>query len=199
MMQKSNILFQHFPKFLSSNCFELIMDAVKDKIYLRKNFASLEKQNEYAKANGYSTKKRKSCIFSLHELNLWGAEPFLHSYPYSELPPIIEEIRILLEKFTNEIYDYVLVHIYEDGKGSINWHSDREAMKTPIASISFGATRKFRLKQKGKTSGYDHEFKLASGDLFMMYTGCQSKYVHSVPIECKVKEPRINLTFRRYE
>ena len=101
--------------------------------------------------------------------------------------------------FNGETYDYVLVHIYYSGKGSIAYHNDSEAMNSSIASVSFGSTRKFRFRKIGKTKGWDHEFRLGSGDLFMMYKGCQSKYMHSVPIERSVKSQRINLTFRKYE
>lgn len=58
-----------------------------------------------------------------------------------------------------------------------------------------------------KTSGYDVQYYLNDGDLIVMHgpdstTGrpsCQQIYKHYVPVEKKVKGPRINLTFRHYE
>ena len=128
-------------------------------------------------------------------------------YNWYDTPSILREICNLVQQYTHEIYDYVLVHIYPNGNSGINWHFDSEAMNTPIASVSLGASRKFRLRERNKTTGWDFEYVLNNGDLIWMHgsnpiTGrlsCQQVYMHTVPIERKVKEARINLTFRQYE
>ena len=159
-------LFKHFPKFFDSDYFTPLMKAIKEKI-------------EGRKINGYSTMKRKSCIFRLQPGD-GGTWLDGHSYPYSKVPSIIKKIQATLQRFNGETYDYVLAHIYYDGKGSIAYHNDSEAMNSNIASVSFGTTRKFRLRKMGRTTGWDYEFRLGSGDLFMMYEGCQSVYMHTV-------------------
>ena len=37
---------------------------------------------------------------------------------------------------------------------------------------------------------------LTDGDLLLMLPGCQEKYQHSIPVRKRIKEPRLNLTFR---
>ena len=142
--------------------------------------------------------ERKSCLFYFHPLYLFNY-PGLPSYEEYKVPNILNNIRTIVEKTTGQIFDYVLVHIYTSGKAKISWHFDTEALNSPIASVSLGASRKFRLKEKGRKKGWDHEIVLNSGDLLVMNKGCQQKYLHCVPAELKVKEPRINLTFRQYE
>jgi alkylated DNA repair dioxygenase AlkB len=43
-------------------------------------------------------------------------------------------------------FDVVLLNYYRDGKDIISWHSDREAKGTPVASLSLGESRHFRMK-----------------------------------------------------
>ncbi|MFM5982088.1 MAG: alpha-ketoglutarate-dependent dioxygenase AlkB, partial [Sphaerospermopsis kisseleviana] len=48
-------------------------------------------------------------------------------------------------------FNSVLLNLYRDGKDSVSWHSDDEPElgKNPIiASVSFGATRRFSLRHK---------------------------------------------------
>lgn len=127
-------------------------------------------------------------------------------FSYSRLPAfdwkdstMISKIRFNVQHKLKTSYDYCLCHIYRDGKDDIGWHADRESLDLDIASVSFGATRKFRLRRKDNTKGWDFEYQLNSGDLFHMLPGCQKKYKHCVPKETKVKESRINITFRKFD
>lgn len=120
------------------------------------------------------------------------------SRPWEESPTVVKIRDILLEHLDEE-FDYCLAHIYRDGKDKIDWHADKEAMKSIVVSISFGATRKFRFREIGQKSGYSHELILQHGDMVIMKEGCQKRYQHCIPCEKTVKTPRINLTFRKYE
>jgi alkylated DNA repair dioxygenase AlkB len=128
------------------------------------------------------------------------------AFAYDQLPVFdwsesktISHIKELTEARFGVKFDYVLVHLYRDGNDMINYHADKEAMHTPIASISLGATRKFRFRRKNQTSGFEKEYHLKSGALVLMKTGCQQEYIHGVPQEKKVTMPRINLTLRKFE
>ena len=140
--------------------------------------------------------KRMSCYISSsdHDLGYNG----MLSFDWTVVP-IISEIRTVIEKFLETKYDYCLVHIYRDGNDNIGWHNDKEALDSDIASVSFGATRKFRFRKIGQTTGFAEEILLNNGDLVHMKIGCQRRFKHCVPVEKKVKNPRINLTFRKYE
>lgn len=125
---------------------------------------------------------------------------------YSNLPSFDWSVSALLSQIKGEIekligtqYDYCLVHIYRDGEDSISWHNDKEALHSDISSISFGASRKFRFRKINETKGWERELILNSGDVVHMKPGCQLRYKHCVPVEKRVKQPRINLTFRKLE
>lgn len=126
-----------------------------------------------------------------------------------ESKPLPPSIKALMPKISKRIgieFDCCFLNYYSDGHDYIGWHNDN-GQSPPIASLSLGATRKFRFRYRNETSrkkwakedgnkGWVHEFDLMNGDLVYMHGKCQSKYKHTVPKQLKVKEPRINLTFR---
>ncbi len=140
------------------------------------------------------------------------------SYDYSgttseskEFVPIIERIKKRLAKEIESTdiselkeskndYNMCLVNWYPDGAHYIGPHSDDEkqlVVGSSIASLSWGATRKFKLKAK-YTSGLDLDIVLEDGDLVIMGGDCQKTHKHSVP-KCKCDEERINFTFRVFK
>ncbi|MCO4785423.1 MAG: alpha-ketoglutarate-dependent dioxygenase AlkB, partial [Marinomonas atlantica] len=64
-----------------------------------------------------------------------------------------------------------------------------------IASLSFGAKRKFSFKHKHTKE--THSVELDSGSLLVMKGVTQHHWLHSLPTTKKVGTPRINLTFRQ--
>lgn len=134
-------------------------------------------------------------------LTAWYGET---SYTYSGLTvepqPLTEAIRTVkdrVEEITGAEFNSVLLNLYEDGKHGIGWHSDDEAGVGPIiASVSFGAARRFLLRDKA-TKTAQPELSLGNGDLLVMGAGTQEHYQHSVPKTAKDVGPRINLTFRK--
>lgn len=94
-----------------------------------------------------------------------------------------------------------LLNLYRHGDDRMGWHADDEPeidQGAPIASLSLGATRDFQLRHRS-TSHIKISLPLADGDLLVMYPGCQSRWMHSVPQRRKVQSTRINLTFRRFQ
>lgn len=144
--------------------------------------------------------KRISCVVGGKKFNKVSSSYFsyenLDKFSWKDLP-VLNDIKSQLEEKLDTKYDYCLCHIYRDGKDTIGWHNDKEALDNDVASISFGATRKFRFRKISETRGYLVEYKLKSGDLLHMLPGCQRKYKHHVPTEASIDTPRINLTFRK--
>jgi len=95
-------------------------------------------------------------------------------------------------------YNSALLNRYLNEQDSVSWHSDDEPEMDhahPIASLSLGASRIFRVR--AIRSKEARSYLLTSGSLLVMPPGFQQKYQHCVP---KSKTPcgtRINLTFRR--
>jgi len=141
--------------------------------------------------------ERCSCIMRLD-----GSDDTTSLYeqvPVVPLDPIIRKLSKLVNGLTDLKFDYVMCHVYPSGTAGVGWHADKIARSSTVVSLSFGATRKFRFRKMGVTRGFKYEFELASGDVVIMYPDCQSKYKHSVPVEKRVSQPRINLTFRQLE
>ena len=138
-------------------------------------------------------------------LTAWYANQGTH-YAYSNkiLQPKdwsveLIELKTKIEKILpGKSFNSVLLNLYRDGNDKMGWHSDNEKELGPnpcIASLSFGATRYFDLKHKqDKTKRF--RFELSSGMLLVMSGSLQDYWLHQVPQQKKVKEPRINLTFR---
>ncbi len=90
-----------------------------------------------------------------------------------------------------------MVNLYHDGSEGMAWHSDGEKQLKrhgAIASLSFGAERKFGFKHKETKEVIS--LNLASGSLLVMKNETQDYWLHRLPPTKKVNSPRINLTFR---
>jgi alkylated DNA repair dioxygenase AlkB len=90
------------------------------------------------------------------------------------------------------------LNFYHDGNEGMGWHSDDEESiedNSTIASVSFGAERKFYFKHK--QSKKIISVLLEHGSLLLMKEGTQKNWLHSLPKSKKITLPRINLTFRR--
>lgn len=111
--------------------------------------------------------------------------------------PEILKLKKLVELKTGEKFNSCLLNLYHNGNEGMAWHSDNEkelGENPTIASLSFGATRKFSLKHK--TTKQKIDVMLYSGNLLVMKGETQHKWIHSLPKTKKVHTPRINLTFR---
>ncbi|NJM67051.1 MAG: alpha-ketoglutarate-dependent dioxygenase AlkB [Acaryochloris sp. RU_4_1] len=110
--------------------------------------------------------------------------------------PVLREIKTQVEALTQDSYSGVLLNYYPDGLAGMGWHADNErdlATNAAIASVSFGATRRFDLRhQDGETLSIN----LEDGSILIMAGEFQEYWKHQLPIQRKVKAPRINLTFR---
>ena len=95
-------------------------------------------------------------------------------------------------------YNAVLCNLYRNGNDSVGLHSDAEPEMGPvIASVSLGAERLFRLRERNGTVAFAQ--RLSHGSLFIMAGMTQKNFRHEVPKEADADQPRINLTFRRIE
>jgi alkylated DNA repair dioxygenase AlkB len=109
------------------------------------------------------------------------------------------ELRDGLTAFCGERYNSVLCNLYRDGRDSMGWHSDDEAelgTQPCIASLSFGASRRFRLRHR-RDPDLRLEIELPSGSLLLMAGATQRNYRHDLPKSARMVAPRLNLTFRR--
>jgi alkylated DNA repair dioxygenase AlkB len=112
--------------------------------------------------------------------------------------PALLELRNALKRLCAGEHNSVLCNLYRDGRDAMGWHSDSEAELGPnplIASLTFGATRRFRLRHR-RDPASRVEIELESGSLLLMAGATQSNYRHDLPRTARAIGPRINLTFR---
>ena len=112
-------------------------------------------------------------------------------------PDFLREARDRIHAISGFHLSFAVGNRYLTGRDSIGWHSDdfpQIGEDPPIASLSLGRTRVFKLKNK--LSGETFDYALDDGSLLIMLPGCQRDWLHAVP---KTKRPvgeRINWTFR---
>lgn len=122
--------------------------------------------------------------------NTWTPKPWL---------PVLAAARRRIEQALPGVsFNAVLANLYRDGRDSMGWHADDEPELGPapwIASVSFGATRTFRLKRKDGR-GDPVAIDLPHGSLLVMEPPTQAHWLHALPRRLRVTEPRVNLTYR---
>ena len=158
----------------------------------------------------------------LPRLTCWMADPGC-GYSYSGLANAIEpwspaaaELREALQVLTGWRFNSLLLNRYRDGRDAMGWHADDEPEldpTAPIASLSFGAPRDFRLRPRPSPRRLKQDsdrgelpcgfgdcapFNMAlhNGDLLLMEPPTQLWWQHAVPKRLRLQQERLNLTFR---
>lgn len=141
-------------------------------------------------------------------LTCWMGDPGAN-YKYSGLSlrpehwtPELMMLKKLVEDFAGHGFNSALLNFYRDGRDSMGWHRDNEpelGVNPVITSLSFGASREFRLRHYFDKS-LKKSFLLEHGSLLVMKGETQHFWEHSIP---KVRKsqwlstgPRVNITFR---
>lgn len=127
-----------------------------------------------------------------------------YSYTYSNITkqalawtPDLLILKQLVESITGAQFNSCLLNLYHTGEEGMAWHSDDEkalGKDTSIASLSFGAARRFSFRHKHTKEVLS--LILDSGSLLEMKGTTQTHWLHRLPPTTKVITPRINLTFR---
>ena len=93
-------------------------------------------------------------------------------------------------------FNYCLLNNYPDGASNIGMHADDERdLNGPIASVSIGAERFFDFASQNDPSD-KLRLTLQHGSLVVMGGDTQKNYKHGIPVQKRIKDRRINLTFR---
>lgn len=134
----------------------------------------------------------------------YGYEGFNYKYSGIECNPDpwtkeLLEIKTVIEHFLpQQCFNSVLLNLYRDGNDKVSWHADDEpglGTNPTIASVSLGATRRFDLKHK-EYPEQKLQLELNLGSLVIMTGSLQHHWLHQIPMQKRIMEPRINLTFR---
>lgn len=199
MMELFNNLFDANKNILpydgTVNYYGKILDQQQANYYFDRLMKSIEWVNDRAIIFGNE-------IITKRKVAWYGDQAFEYSYSNTTkkaLPWTQEllELKALAELKTQETYNSCLLNLYHHGDEGMAWHSDGEKdlkKNGAIASLSFGAERKFAFKHK--TTKEKVDLILANGSLLVMKDLTQTHWLHRLPPTKKVSTPRINLTFR---
>ncbi|WP_335966385.1 alpha-ketoglutarate-dependent dioxygenase AlkB [Galbibacter sp. PAP.153] len=183
------------PKDGTVNYYGKLFAAQEANSYLNTLLSSIQWKNDEAIVFG----KR---IITKRKVAWYANKPF--SYTYSNttkraLPwtQALLDLKGTVEQRTGETFNSCLLNLYHDGSEGMAWHSDAEKdlkKNGTIASLSFGAERKFAFKHK--TTKEKVTITLAHGSLLVMKGTTQTHWLHRLPPTKLINRPRVNLTFR---
>ena len=182
--------YKHVKQFLFDQETEYLLDKLENEIPWRQ-------VRYYKPERGYVITPRLTWVCGFHQKDYYDL-----SYSSGEIvspnpiPSWLQDLKLVLEDYLNETFNYVLFAQYRDGSDSIAYHSDDERFlgyNPTIASISIGQDKLFYLKNKNTKQ--TEKFNLQNGDLFVMKNNCQRDYFHSVPKNSS-SQRRFSLTFR---
>jgi len=152
-------------------------------------------------------KNDEAIIFGKHFITArkvawYGNENYAYTYSNKTrvalpwIQPLLE-IKKVVEQVTGVAYNSCLLNLYQDGSQGMGWHHDDEkglGKDANIASLSFGAERRFDMRHKLNKEKIS--IILAHGSLLVMRGTTQSNWHHQLPKSKKITSPRVNLTFR---
>lgn len=141
-------------------------------------------------------------IVAKRKVAWYGDSDYLYTYSNTTKQALVwtkelSDLKQRVEEVTGTKFNSCLLNLYHNGDEGIAWHSDDEkplGENSIIASLSFGAERKFSFKHKHTKQAIS--VVLEHGSLLIMKDATQTNWLHSLPKSKKITRPRINLTFR---
>ena len=96
-------------------------------------------------------------------------------------------------------FNGILVNYYANGTETIGDHSDDESglHNGMVVGLSYGAERKFRIKDK-KTKKKVMDVPTKQGSYLIMTGDFQEEFTHGIPPETAITEGRYSFTFRSH-
>lgn len=181
------------------------------EVWFMPNFMPLDKANSYFKKLYETINWRQEEIklfgktHPVPRKTAWyGYEGFNYKYsgilcnPEPWTKELLDIKRVIEHFLSTEDFNSVLLNLYRNGNDKVSWHADDEkglGQNPTIASVSLGATRRFDLKHKTE-SNHKLQLELTPGSLVIMKGGLQHHWLHQIPVQKRVEDSRINLTYR---
>jgi alkylated DNA repair dioxygenase AlkB len=178
----------------------LIYQQGQERVWIIPNWASKMGTDDLAQSIPWRQNKIRvyGKTYDEPRLTAWFGPAYTYSnihWSAAALPQTMQTMVQDLQMQCDFQFNAVLCNYYRDGHDAMGWHSDNEPEmdQSCIASLSLGATRTLKFKEKKGTNQF--QLDLTHGTLLVM-EHMQSNWLHSIPKRLKVSEPRLNLTFR---
>jgi len=186
------------PRDGTANYYGTIMSSKEANHYLDNLLNHIEWRNDEAIIYGKH-------IITRRKVAWYGDQPFEYTYSKTTKRALpwtkeLQELKNIVEQTTGETFNSCLLNLYHSGEEGMAWHSDAEKelkKNGTIASLSFGAARKFSFKHKQTRESLS--LILEHGSLLLMKDTTQTHWLHRLPPSKPVKGSRVNLTFRTIE
>ncbi len=192
--KRANLL----PKDGTVNYYGRIFPVTEANHYFENLLSSIDWRNDEAVIFGKRIiTKRKVAWYGDSNFDYTYSKITKRAFPWTQE---LQNLKTVVEEMTGEVFNSCLLNLYHSGEEGMAWHSDAEkALKKngAIASLSFGAERKFGFKHKETKEKIF--LILEHGSLLVMKDETQAYWLHRLPPTKLVKRPRINLTFRFIE
>lgn len=175
-----------------------VMSVAEANFYLKNLLETIAWKNDEAIIFG-------KLIITKRKVAWYGSTNFNYTYSNTTKEaliwtPELLKLKNLVEEKTGESYNSCLLNLYHSGNEGMAWHSDGEKdlkKNGAIASLSFGAERKFAFKHKDSKETVSKI--LSHGSLLVMKDETQTHWLHRLPPTTRITTPRVNLTFRTIE
>jgi alkylated DNA repair dioxygenase AlkB len=170
-----------------------VFDAAASAAHLRALVAELHWEQQQFTIYGRTTPMPRL-------IAMYGPVGYRYSgvvHPPCPLPSRLDDIRRRVEEVAGRRFNSVLANLYRDGNDSVGWHRDSDYAhggQPDIASVSFGATRRFEMRDA--TGGTRAAVDLEDGSLLVMSGDAVPYWWHRVAKTRRPVGPRVNLTFR---
>jgi alkylated DNA repair dioxygenase AlkB len=188
-------VFQNIERtaFLDKSIFinkELLKNCIKDVE------PQLEEKPEIMIFGKICKQQRNVGFFSNESIGYKYSKKMMDSKP---LTSALSELLDIVNKNTGAEFNGILVNKYMNGNDYISAHSDDETGldSVGVVSISYGAERIFRIRQK-ETKEIVCDELTTHCSVLHMGGNFQKLYTHEIPIQKKISEPRISFTFRKH-
>jgi alkylated DNA repair dioxygenase AlkB len=177
------------------NYYGKLFNASEANFFLETLLQEIQWQNDEAIIFGKKIiTKRKVAWYGSQAFAYTYSKVTKHAMPWT---PALLKIKQMVEQESGESYNSCLLNLYHNGSEGMAWHSDGEKdlkKNGAIASVSFGAERKFAFKHKKNNEVIN--VKLHHGSLLIMKDETQTHWLHRLPPTKVVHSARVNLTFR---
>lgn len=195
LFNQHNKLQNILPKDGTVNYHGFIFSIDMANFYYNRLMTTINWQNDEAIVFGKRiVTKRKVAWYAEQQFNYTYSKITKTALPFT---PELLAIKKVIEIETKKTYNSCLLNLYHNGSEGMAWHSDNEKdlqKNGAIASVTFGAERKFSFKHKETKEIVD--ILLQHGSALIMKGTTQTYWLHRLPPSTKNFRPRINLTFR---
>jgi alkylated DNA repair dioxygenase AlkB len=134
-------------------------------------------------------------IVTKRKVAWYGDSNYLYTYSNTTKQALawtkeLSDLKQIVEEIAGTKFNSCLLNLYHNGNEGVAWHSDDEkslGKNTTIASLSFGAERKFSFKHKQTKQAIS--LVLEHGSLLIMKDATQTNWLHSLPKSKKITQP----------